>query len=737
MAEGLATVASGIAVLTIAVQLAESVKKLCDFWNSIKEAPEDIQAISLDLELLSSVLTRIANETQHVEPDATLVASLNSCCAKVRILTTLLNDIEPGFASSSLRIRKWTAFKAVLKHGQLMKFQAALERLKGTLLLVQQNQYSFRAEEWDAATFSAGSLQPAQNDHSVSSRSWQQHAWVKRTLRVERSVMEYFLGTIRAESKTQLRTARETDGLMPYCEQDQYENETSYTIYPAAWLIRLGVQYGLNFRFLSSSTQGWKTTLKAFCPVPDDALIFEFCKEGNVPAVRRYTPLHFAAQNYHSELCKILTGAGADINALTHNAPTRGIFRTPMALAAWESNYTTNAMLPEAFDTLRLLIDSMDFLDEMGSGWEIFVHLCDSAHVTHGDPDAKMSLLLWMLRLSGFELKTYLIRQEFLRMLSRTLDSSPKLEEASKFLLNLGGADIINAAIYGTNGYTILHFNVVFATEGRVNVTLARGSDLYRLGFEDDYTPQYESPTSLAMYSSWAFMVWLHGLVAIEVDIEEYINQELGTNFLVHPGWEKETLHDLFLYNYRPEVDFREPFGTRCSDCSQIIYRVRVQPHWRHLLERIKQKIDPDSPAQADSELSVTKNADVRSIAEATSSSDDLAHGSDTTETLPLDDLNELSSELESEEEPELASKPESEKESEEEDVHRYPETISIRSECIYDWDEVVCVDCWLHYRQTGHRFAPHSDDDRSLDEYIASGDESSEDEYSPYLIHT
>ena len=173
---------------------------------------------------------------------------------------------------------------------------------------IYSNLASFRAEEWDAATFSAGSLQPAQNDHSVSSRSWQQHAWVKRTLRVERSVMEYFLGTIRAESKTQLRTARETDGLMPYCEQDQYENETSYTIYPAAWLIRLGVQYGLNFRFLSSSTQGWKTTLKAFCPVPDDALIFEFCKEGNVPAVRSllsrghasvrdtnsqgYTPLH-------------------------------------------------------------------------------------------------------------------------------------------------------------------------------------------------------------------------------------------------------------------------------------------------------------------------------------------------------------------------------------------------------------------------------------------------------------
>ena len=141
MAEGLSTAASGVAVLSLAVQLVESVKKLCDFWNSIKEAPEDIQAISTDLELLSSALKGIAYETQHVEPDAALVAILNGCSVKVKILTALLNEIEPGFTSTSSRVRKWTAFKAVLKHVQLVKFQAALERLKSTLLLAQQNQH--------------------------------------------------------------------------------------------------------------------------------------------------------------------------------------------------------------------------------------------------------------------------------------------------------------------------------------------------------------------------------------------------------------------------------------------------------------------------------------------------------------------------------------------------------------------------------------------------------------------
>ena len=142
--EVLSATASGIAVVSLAFQLAESVKKLYDYWNSIKEAPEDIEAISMDLELLSSILTQIAHEAQHVEPDSNLVPALNGCWVKVRILTTILNEIEPGFASTSLRVRKWTALKAVFKRGQLKKFQEALGSLKCTLLLVQQNQY-----RWD------------------------------------------------------------------------------------------------------------------------------------------------------------------------------------------------------------------------------------------------------------------------------------------------------------------------------------------------------------------------------------------------------------------------------------------------------------------------------------------------------------------------------------------------------------------------------------------------------------
>ena len=138
--EGLATAASVIAVGSISIQLTDSVKKLCDFWDSVKDAPEDIASISTDLHVLSGVLSKIAFEAQQVSPNENLISALKGCCVKVDFLTKLLNQLEPGFASRKRYVRRWTAVKAASRSGQLKKlkkFQDALERTKTTLSLVQ------------------------------------------------------------------------------------------------------------------------------------------------------------------------------------------------------------------------------------------------------------------------------------------------------------------------------------------------------------------------------------------------------------------------------------------------------------------------------------------------------------------------------------------------------------------------------------------------------------------------
>lgn len=67
--------------------------------------------------------------------------------------------------------------------------------------------------------------------------------------------------------------------------------ETSFILHPAEWLVWLGMKTGLDGTF-SRSIQGWKgplrpfCTLRPFCAVPDDALIFDFCLSGNIDGVR-------------------------------------------------------------------------------------------------------------------------------------------------------------------------------------------------------------------------------------------------------------------------------------------------------------------------------------------------------------------------------------------------------------------------------------------------------------------
>lgn len=139
--DGLSSGASAIAVVSLAAQLAESVKKLYDFYSSVKQAPEHVRGIASDLELLSTVLAGIALEAQRFAPDETLSAVLGGCTHRIKSLMVLTNDMEPGFASHSLRVQKWTTFKAVLKDVNLGKVQDGVERLKISLLLAQQNHY--------------------------------------------------------------------------------------------------------------------------------------------------------------------------------------------------------------------------------------------------------------------------------------------------------------------------------------------------------------------------------------------------------------------------------------------------------------------------------------------------------------------------------------------------------------------------------------------------------------------
>ena len=125
----LGATASIFAVVSLAGQLGGGVANLLTFFESVRSAPEYLRGIEKDLKLLLPILESISFD----EP--TYDDILQDCNAKIHNLQDIVNQLEPGFASSHRRIREWTALKATRKASQIRKFKAVLEEMKSNLII--------------------------------------------------------------------------------------------------------------------------------------------------------------------------------------------------------------------------------------------------------------------------------------------------------------------------------------------------------------------------------------------------------------------------------------------------------------------------------------------------------------------------------------------------------------------------------------------------------------------------
>ena len=128
------------------------------------------------------------------------------------------------------------------------------------------------------------------------------------TLTIRKSTSQTFFGSVVTTTRKRYLRSRFVDDDALDDEEYEYEQESSFRILPAQWLLKLGFNYAYNFSTHDSSTQGWQWCIKPINLVPDHAPILEFCKQGNLEGVRDlfsqnlasvrdvnsdgYTPLH-------------------------------------------------------------------------------------------------------------------------------------------------------------------------------------------------------------------------------------------------------------------------------------------------------------------------------------------------------------------------------------------------------------------------------------------------------------
>lgn len=139
MAE-LGIVASGIGVASFAIQVGDSVMKLKNLWDAVKEAPADIECLLEEIEILSLVL-REAEPINNSNYRSTNYPSGISCLELCRRTTNILESIVKDLDSEVRRKKSLGRIKAVLKSESINKFRERLRTAQTMLLLSNQTYY--------------------------------------------------------------------------------------------------------------------------------------------------------------------------------------------------------------------------------------------------------------------------------------------------------------------------------------------------------------------------------------------------------------------------------------------------------------------------------------------------------------------------------------------------------------------------------------------------------------------
>ena len=134
MADVLGVVASGISVVSLAMQVVESLKKIYVFWKSIEGAPKDIGDMIEELQLLGAVLSELSKQSgSNGSALGTLVHQCLCHCYKIlEDLDPILTRLNEGIFAGK-RKKQWASIKAALRKSEIQDLRQRLERSKSTL----------------------------------------------------------------------------------------------------------------------------------------------------------------------------------------------------------------------------------------------------------------------------------------------------------------------------------------------------------------------------------------------------------------------------------------------------------------------------------------------------------------------------------------------------------------------------------------------------------------------------
>ncbi|KAH8700436.1 hypothetical protein BGW36DRAFT_425259 [Talaromyces proteolyticus] len=376
----------------------------------------------------------------------------------------------------------------------------------------------------------------------------------------------------------------------------QYKTTTSFIFQPASWLIRLGLKYGIEATSVNSRT-GWQYSISPVRAVRDDALIFQFCKTGNVDAVselfkrgdasvldvdsKGWRPLHFATSNGHFELAKFLILQGADRTAHVYTSCWARRFTPASFILTDPTTFKT------AIDMMLLFDDCIDFDGPMSDGWNLVSSYESDNAEARSEHQIFRDILSSLFRRFNAGLTDYIDAESIhycmcgaicradIENIRLILDFDPAV--------NYFDYDLPEPAIY-------LVVSMPYVSADILKLLLDRGADIHMVC-------QDETATSMSLWFSKLFFQWFERLGVIYQELDEFMERETSSgSVLAQANWRCETLRDLL--TLKPTGNFKEFYHwydgpiAACNRCYIIdgIYptdRV-IEPWWEELKYRVK-----------------------------------------------------------------------------------------------------------------------------------------------------
>lgn len=682
----LSAASSAFSVISLAIQLGDSINKLCNFLSSIAEAPKEIEFVIDQLRFFTQLLDDIQNNQKIFGPDPAIMKAVERCEAPIKELQQIADSLVPGFAASSNIRRKWTALTTVKAKEKMVKFQEKLQAAKLDLILARtlsadrahQHYYQSYQESlvpmveglaeirnmlsYQSETITLRDRGEHQTNEDISSEiqkafaSWpfdQFRSTLEAELRkgidtaIARATeqasqtgppLSTAVGDCHPDCETLLEryqkgkvavTRSSTTKSMVFGEmhyistsylispkststldmdtgisKEQLQVETSFSFVPSWWVTRFMTARAVKIDVLKLSTQGWQANMHSFNIIPKDSPIFEFCREGNLDAVRYligsrkaavndmteegWTPLHFAASRSQAKICALLLQEGAQQRV---RDSTR--FKNGRLVGV----RTSNSLLKE---TIREFIKAgEDFADAIDD--ETMPSLISAESWQNSDLSEVASR--WLLNdilpainpavLDGriweqcLESIVYFSPgNSLLPQILRRADTSMARKGIMEWIYCQSHSHRFEFDVQRQND-TIKNFQMLVEKSGGLNF------------IHEDVNGTPTSPLFAAMPFSCSFSSFRVALQKVDLDIRELIRFQIET----YPnGWTLENLLSLSLDSVKAQPRDFIKHGD-CKLCGEwVLHPDQEELAWKRKVDRIKHGVDLDAPLNEEEE---------------------------------------------------------------------------------------------------------------------------------------